>query len=168
MTKLWVTWYWPSVVEFLCRFLWISNDVRIVFNWYIGLIRFINIYWVDLVSFIIIVSMRNYCSWPLVRALWCWIGWFSIEPRFWGCCGSKIPYFLYFDIGNTSIILWLVWSTKGCGFMCFTCNWCGLVGATLCNMSIMALLETTWSNVTICVVLLCDSNIYMWSHICII
>ena len=74
----------------------LSNDVRIVFNWYVGYLILMNIYWIDLFSLIIIVSILNYCSWLLVRALWYWIGLFSIELRCWGCCGGKMPFFLLF------------------------------------------------------------------------
>ena len=47
----------------------LSNDVIIVLNWYLGCIRLMNLYLINLVSLIIIVSILNYCSCPLVRAL---------------------------------------------------------------------------------------------------
>ncbi len=115
------------------------NDVRIVFNWYLGCIILMNLNWIDLVSLIFIVSIWNYCSWPHIRALWCWIGWFAINLRFWGWSGGMLPYYLYFDVVYTSIMFLLVWYTYGGGVVFFTYNWCGLVGITLCNMTIMAL-----------------------------
>ena len=73
-----------------------SNDVIILFNWYLGCVRFFNFYWIDLLSLIFIVSIWIYCSLLLVRALRCWIGLFGITLMCWGCCGGKMTYSLYF------------------------------------------------------------------------
>ena len=81
------------------------NDVRIMFNWYLGCIRLMNIHWYDLVSLKIVIIVLNWCSWPLVRALWCGIGWFSIELRCWGWSGGTLTYSFIFCILDFNYIV---------------------------------------------------------------
>ena len=97
------------------------NVVRIVFNWCICCLRLINLYLIDLDSLNIMIIELDWCSWPLVRALWGWIELFSIELRWWGCGGGKLSYLLYFDVIYTSICCyWYV--PLMVAVLCFSCN----------------------------------------------
>ena len=121
----------------------LSNDAIITFNWYIYCIRLKSMYWIDLVSFIIDIIVLNCLLWPWVKALWYWVGWFSREIKVVWWSRGMLPYFLYFYVNYTSIMVLFVWSTYACGAIWVD----GLVDVTLCNMMIMALLallEVLW------------------------
>ena len=97
----------------------LSTNVRIVFNWYLIGLRLINLYWTYLGSLSIMIYALNWCSWPWVRALWYWIGWFSIGLKCWWWSGGTLHYSPYFML----IIFQLC------------CVWfCPLLVAVLCEL----------------------------------
>ena len=112
-------------------------------------------------SLCIVIIGLNCGVCPLVRVLIYGVGWVDFGLKLWGWNQWYVD--LTFSIFCSLVHRWwwcLIWSTYGGGAMCFTCEWCGLIGATLCVMMIMFLSPSTWYAMMICVVDLCE----VWSY----
>ena len=119
----------------------LSNHV--IINWFLIFLTLINIYWIYFHSYIIVIIVLNWCSWPWVRAYGLELDDFSFGikvVRWSGVCCPNSLYFSKLDFNYIVIGMFNLW------WWCYV-NKCGLVGVTLCNMMIMslsALFEVLW------------------------